>query len=380
MKIVHLCLSNFYIDDFLYQENQIVRRHVADGHDVFVIASTETFDDKGEVAYGPPCSYMGSDGAPVIRLAYRRGLPSVLARKVRAYPGVYRILSNLAPNVVVCHGPAGWELLTIARYVRDHPSVILHIDSHADAFNSAQSWTSRHLLHGQFYRRILSRAMQVSGPLLCVAPSVMDFASQVYRLPADRIEFFPLGGEVLPAGKREARRAATRERLGITNEQILIVQSGKQGRAKKLPQSLRALAAVSDPRLRLAVAGLLQDNVRAEVEALMAQDTRVTFLGWQNPDQLTDLLCAADVYLQPGTQSATMQQALCCGCAVILDDIASHAPYRQENGWFVDGEAALLKALRAVPEADLATMQARSLEFARRVLDYSAMAERLLRS
>jgi glycosyltransferase involved in cell wall biosynthesis len=379
MKIVHLCLSNYYIDDFLYQENQLVRRHVADGHDVSVIASTETFDDKGEVVYGPPRSYMGFDGAPVIRLAYRRGLPSVLARKVRAYPGVYRILSNLAPNVVVCHGPAGWELLTIARYVRDHPGVILHIDSHADAFNSAQSWASRHLLHGQFYRRILNRAMQVSGPLLCVAPSVMDFAREVYCLPADRIEFFPLGGEVLPAAKREARRAATRERLGITNEQILIVQSGKQGRAKKLPQSLRALAAVSDSRLRLAVAGLLQDDVRAEVEALMAQDTRVTFLGWQNPDQLTDLLCAADVYLQPGTQSATMQQALCCGCAVILDDIVSHAPYSQENGWFVDGEAALLKALRAVPEADLAAMQARSLDFARRVLDYSAMAERLLR-
>lgn len=379
MKVTHVCLSCFYIDDFLYQENELVRRHVADGHDVTVIASTETFDNRGELTYVAPRSYMGSDGAPVIRLPYRRGLPAVLARKVRAYPGVYRLLADLAPQVVVCHGPAGWELLTVARYVRDHPGVILHIDSHADAFNSAQGWASRHLLHGQFYRRILHRAMRVSGPLLCVAPSAMDFARKVYGVPEDRMEFFPLGGEVLDDDARAARRSATRDRLGVGADQILIVQSGKQGRAKKLPQSLRALAQVPDPRLRLVIAGLLQDDIRDEVEALVAQDPRVTFLGWQNPGQLTDLLCAADVYLQPGTQSATMQQALCCGCAVILADLDSHAPYRQGNGWFVGDEAALVEALRAVPEADLPTMQARSLEFARRVLDYRAMAERMLR-
>jgi hypothetical protein len=44
MKIVHMCLSCFYIDGYFYQENEIIRQNVDDGHDVVVIASTESYD------------------------------------------------------------------------------------------------------------------------------------------------------------------------------------------------------------------------------------------------------------------------------------------------------------------------------------------------
>ena len=47
MRILHLCLSAFYIDEAGYQENHLVQQHVKDGHEVLVIASTETFDGKG---------------------------------------------------------------------------------------------------------------------------------------------------------------------------------------------------------------------------------------------------------------------------------------------------------------------------------------------
>ena len=41
MKIIHLCLSCFYIDNYRYQENELVREHVTDGHEVLVVASTD---------------------------------------------------------------------------------------------------------------------------------------------------------------------------------------------------------------------------------------------------------------------------------------------------------------------------------------------------
>ena len=44
MKIAHICLSCFYIDGFSYQENELVRQNVSDGHDVLVITSTETIN------------------------------------------------------------------------------------------------------------------------------------------------------------------------------------------------------------------------------------------------------------------------------------------------------------------------------------------------
>lgn len=378
MKVLHLCISSFFNDGMLYQENQLIQEHLRLGHEVLVVASTEIFDERGHITYTDAKDYIGAEGARVIRLPYRRWLPHAVARRVRSYPGVRAILDQFAPDVIMFHGSSAWELLTAARYVRDNPKTVFHIDSHADAINSGRGWVSKEILHRRFYAPILRHAMSASGPLLCVSLSVMDFARQVYHIPTERLEFYPLGGRILDTSLRLSKRAAVRQRLGLTESQILIVQSGKQNWQKKLPQSLLSLAQVENPNLRLVIAGVLQDDIKAEVETLIAADPRVTFLGWQESGELTDLLCAADVYLQPGTQSATMQHSLCCGCAVILDAIAGHAPYVDGNGWLVKTEADLTAALAKLTEIDVSAYRAASLLLSERMLDYTRLAARIL--
>lgn len=378
MKIVHFCLSSFFIDGRLYQENELVREHARAGHDVLVVASTETFDERGHTHYTQAREYVGEEGVRIIRLPYRRWMPSSVARKIRSHPGVRKILEDFAPDAIMFHGSSGWELRTVARYARAHPRVVFNIDSHSDAINSGQGWISREILHRRFYAPILRKAMQRSGPLLCVSLTVMDFAHEVYGVPRDGLEFYPLGGQIPDDETRAAYRHEVRQRLGLAEDDIMIVQSGKQNRLKKLPDSLRALSAVDNPRLRLVIAGVLQEDVRAECEALIAADPRVTFLGWQGPDELTALLCAADVYLQPGTQSATMQHSLCCGCAVILDAVSAHEPYVEGNGWLVATSDQLASTFSELENGDLETKRSASLAFARRVLDYAALSQRVL--
>ena len=47
MKILHCCLAAFYIDNYGYQENILPKIHQIHGHEVKIVASTETFiDDK----------------------------------------------------------------------------------------------------------------------------------------------------------------------------------------------------------------------------------------------------------------------------------------------------------------------------------------------
>ena len=43
MKILHCCLAAFYIDNFSYQENIFPKIHKLQGHQVHIIASTETY-------------------------------------------------------------------------------------------------------------------------------------------------------------------------------------------------------------------------------------------------------------------------------------------------------------------------------------------------
>ncbi|WP_430407421.1 glycosyltransferase family 4 protein [Hydrogenophaga sp.] len=359
-----------------------MRQHVVDGHDVVVIASTESFGPDGALTHVQPGSYMGTDGARVIRLPYRRWIPGMLAPKLRLHPNVYRLLSAERPDAILFHGLCGWELLTVSRYKRAHPEVSLFADSHEDFNNSARSFLSRYLLHWAYYRTILHAALRSIDKVLCVSDETISFVQDFYRVPARNIEFFPLGGKVLQDHAYFAARAATRASYGILDHHVLLVQSGKMDASKKLLQSLKAFVRQPDPELRFLVVGHLQGDIAVEAKKLIDADRRIVFAGWKSAAELQSILCAADVYLQPGTQSATMQMSLCLRCAVILDDVPSHRRYVKENGWLIGGDRTLDAVLAEISQSphQLTTMSAHSHAFASEYLDYQILAERITRA
>ncbi|WP_313135714.1 glycosyltransferase family 4 protein [Stutzerimonas nitrititolerans] len=382
MKILHCCLSNFYIDGYSYQENMLVQEHVRAGYEVLVLASTEHYDAQGQLSYCAPGSYHGTDGAEVLRLPYRNLGPHALMKKIRAYPGVYRQLCAVKPDVIMFHGACAWELLTVLRYKKKHPSVKLYVDSHEDFNNSARSFVSKNILHRLFYRPIFKKSISYVEKVLCISTETIDFISRFYECPEKKIEYFPLGGKIFDDATYEANRKSAREKYGIPKDTLVFLQSGKFDTKKKLAEALRAFQ--KQPRLddvQFLVCGVLQDAVKAEVEVLLAQDDRIRFLGWQSSQELMQLLCAADVYVQPGSQSATLQNSICCRCAVIVDDVPSHQPFVKSNGWMMHDTTSLEQAFRAAvlafQEERLAQMQKQSLHIARELLDYEKMAQRL---
>ncbi len=326
-----------------------------------------------------PSTYMGSEGARVVRVPYRRWLPQKIMRKLRGNVGVMDELVRFKPNAILFHGTCGWEVRTAARYVQRFPETRFYIDSHEDWNNSARSFISREILHKLYYGPVLRSAASKAGKILCVNSESIEFVHDLYRVPREMLEFFPLGGHPIAATQYQQRRDAARKALGVTGQDFVVVQSGKQTQRKKLIESLKAFSAVDDPRLRLFITGMLADDIRVEAEDLIKADARVTFLGWKSSDELTDILCGADVYLQPGTQSVTMQHSLCCRCPVILDDVPSHEIYKRQNGWFVQSQRDLEAALREVPHADLGAYSENSYRLACEMLDYSVLAQRILR-
>lgn len=380
MKVAHLCLSSFFIDERAYQENELVAAHARTGHDVLVIASTYVHGDDGRRAFTRPGEYRTAEGARVIRLPYHPAIPHRIARSLRVHRGVYDLLAEFSPDTILFHGMCGWELLTAARYRRDNPDVLLFVDTHTDFLNSARGPASKWGLHYLYYRPIVHRALPVVEKILYVSDLTRDFARDFYGIPEEKLEFYPLGGWPLPDDELADRRSAVRALYGIKEDEILFFQSGKQSARKYLIEALRAFAAVPDSRFRLLVAGVLMDEIRENAESLIASDPRVRFLGWKDPEELQGLLCAADVYLQPGSQSSTMQTSLCCGCAVILESLHSHEPYVAGNGWLINAPTELEQVFRQISNgsADLDEMGRRSIAFARERLDYERLAQRIL--
>ncbi len=153
------------------------------------------------------------------------------------------------------------------------------------------------------------------------------------------------------------------------------------GSDKKLLESLRAFRRTDVEHLELLIIGSLDDEVRTEAERLLAELPNAHYLGWMEASALLDHLCAADVYLQPGSQSAIMQNALSARCAVILDDVPSHEPFVDGNGWLLTADRTIesvLRDLNAHPEP-VRAMSRRSLVIATELLDYRKLAARIYR-
>ena len=114
MKILHLCLSCFYIDRYAYQENMLIAEHVRAGHSVHVLASTETFGSDGKLTHVAPSVYMGTEGAMVERLPYRFAQTPRLAQKIRAYVGLQARIEAIDPDVIVFHGLCSYALFEVS--------------------------------------------------------------------------------------------------------------------------------------------------------------------------------------------------------------------------------------------------------------------------
>lgn len=377
MKIAHICLSNWYVDGWSYQENELIRQHVIDGHNVLVLASTEVQNVDGINTYLEPHEYVGSEGAKIKRLPYRFG-PHSLMKKIRAHPRVNFELQIFQPDAILFHGTCGWEVITVANYARAHPDVQFYIDSHEDANNSARSFISREILHKLFYKYCLSRAWPIAKKVLCISTETIDFVNKMYGVPMEKIEFFPLGGKIPSDDQYNLLRDEGRKKLGILPEEILFLQAGKQTTAKKLIESMKAFNATPS-HAKMVIAGSLDSAIETEAVSLISQNPRITYLGWQSVDEMALLLCAADVYLQPGTQSVTMQNSLCCRCVPILANAPSHKIFMDNNGWLVDNQHDLQAAILKACEVQLGPMSLKSLGVAKRLLDYEIMSKRILR-
>lgn len=379
MKILHLMLANFYAEGFGYQENLLPRQNMLDGHEVRIIASTETRLPSGGLGYLPPSTYFNENGIKVTRIPYRKSLPHCVARKIRSYVGLYHLIQEFAPDVILHHGVTSYELLTLAKYQTDYPAVKIYADSHEMSSNSAQNLMSKQILHKRFYAPVLRKVLPYLQKILCVTTESMDFLERLYNIPLERMELYPLGGVLFSHEERLRIRKGLRERLGIKDRDVVLVHSGKMSPEKRTADLLRGFSQVQDERLFLLLIGSFTDDVKQSVEPLVQADSRVKCLGWKERTELFQYLCACDLYVQPGSQSATMQQALCCGSAAMLYPRKSHKDLVGESVFYVKTVEDIRDVLTQIVKDPTVLEQKREQSFrlARNRLDYRALASRL---
>jgi len=367
------------MDNVAYQENMLPKQNKLDGHDVIIIASTEIYNKFNKVVYTKPIKYQNEFGISVIRVPYAKNIPHVIARKARAYSNVYNLIEDFAPDIILNHGVQAYELLTLSRYKRKYPKVKIYLDSHSDIHNTAKGFLSKYILHKIFYKRVLHKILNDVEKIFYISYECKDFLEFMYDVPNNIMEFYPLGGEIFPRDVRISKRIAKRNELELDDNKILMVHSGRMRIAKRTLELLDAFAKTSNNQFVLLLIGGTTEEISVDFEKYCSNDSRIRYIGWKNGEEVFDYLCAADIYLQPGSQSATMQNAICCGCPIMLYPHKSHQPYLNKNGFYVEtveDMKAVFDTISANPEV-LRNMRSKSLEIAHELLDYKKLASRL---
>lgn len=372
MKILHLMLSCFYIDQENYQENVIPRQNKKDGHEVEIIASTEFFIRSHQLRYITPGSYLNEDGIKVIRLPYKVFLHHTISRKIRAYSNLYKTICDFAPDIILFHGAAAYALITVSNYKKNNPHVKLYVDSHEDYNNSGRNFLSKQILHKIFYKFIIQKCLPYIDKILYITYESSVFLKEMYAIPEKYLLFFPLGGNIPEPTNRENVRKKIRSNLNIDENQIVLIISGKLDRKKRTIDVVNAFVQVRNENLRLLIIGSLNKEIGETVMPLINSDSRIHYLGWLNSNLLQNYLCAGDLYVQLGGQSVTMQNALCCGNAAALYPFESHKFLLNDTVFYIKEKEDLIKVLKLIlsDKSILEKKRKESFYIAQRILDY----------
>ncbi|WP_231848628.1 glycosyltransferase family 4 protein [Thermotoga caldifontis] len=309
-----------YSEKWAYHENLLPKYHKRLGHEVTCITSTLALSETGRIIVEPEKTFVNSEGVKVIRLPLSKFLPAKVAYRLGLIDGLGDVLRAERPDLIYVHGAGRLSNLELVRYLREcvksHGKPILLVDNHADEFNSARNWLSR-LIHKTLWRFVVKQLDTYATEFYAVNEACKNFLTKYYRVPSDRIEVLPMGGD--PDWFSPQKRASVRRALEIDDEDFVMITGGKIDANKKTIELMQIVSKLPFDRVRLIVFGSIHESVRNKFNELLERNKeRIRFIGWLSPRDMYDHFVAADLGVFPGTQSVVWNHAIFCGLPLVL--------------------------------------------------------------
>lgn len=347
-------MANFYIDNYGYQENILPKIHKQQGHTVSIVASTETYIENGRLGYVEANSYINEYGIPVTRLPYASWLPHKMMRKIRAYYGLEKVLNEFKPDIIFLHDVQFFDTRVVVKYVIANPGVKVYADGHTDFVNSARNWLSKNILHKIIYKHFAKTLEPYTEKFFGVTPLRIEFFNKVYGIKKNKLDLLVLGVDdsEIDLSNRIEIREKTRKQLGLSDNDFVIISGGKIDKRKNIHVLIDAFVTLKESlqfsSLKLVLFGSPSDEMKYLTEQITSRED-IIYLGWLNPEDMSQYLLASDLACFPGTHSVLWEQSVGLGIPALFKrwhgmehvDIGGNCIFLDNNG--VDGLLQLLK-------------------------------------
>ncbi|OUQ27971.1 hypothetical protein B5E77_03910 [Lachnoclostridium sp. An131] len=322
MRIIHVCLAAYYIDDYSYQENVLPRMHIKQGHDVLILASTETLSPNNKLSYVNSSSYLNDDGIKVVRIPYLKGIPKFLVRKLRIYPNVYYNLCKFKPDLIFLHDIQFVSINQVKKYAKKNPKVRIVADGHADFINSAHGFLSKNILHGLIYKQCAQAILPYTEKFYGTLPSRVEFFHEMYHIPRNKLELLLMGADdnLVDEVKADSSRQAIRNKYGFTKKDIVLVTGGKIDQNKIAVLELMDAVKETSENIKLLIFGSVSLEL-ANIFNSKLVDNKIVMYGWASEKETYQILNSADIAVYPCWHSTLWEQSAGLGLPCILHRI-----------------------------------------------------------
>lgn len=373
MTILHIGLLSYYTEGMLYQDNILPQMNIQDGHKVVFVSNASKYVN-GVLQSVDEEDIVLDDGMRLIRLNYDYVINRFITNKIQKVSKLKKILEEVKPDVILYHGLCGYELMDVACYSKKN-NVTFYVDSHEDFINTAKTAVSKlayKYIHGYFIKKALPQIKKV----LYITAETKDYLVDMYGLPDEKMELYPLGGIIKSKDRQNEQRNRLLEQYDLPEDAIILSHSGKLSKEKKTIELIKAFSSVISEKLVLFIIGSVPESERQCFNELIANDKRIRYLGWKNGQELLDILCGTDVYLQPGSQSATSQVALCSGCALVVAPTRSYKQLYEDSVLYVDGIDKLKELIEQIKENESLVEEYKRMgyDLALKKLDYAILS------
>lgn len=319
MKILHCCLAAFYIDNYGYQENVIPKMHKLQGHDVAILASTETYIQNKTIGYIEPSKYINEHDIPVTRIPYVKYIPHLIVKKLRLYKGITNVLEEFQPEIIFLHDCQFISIVNIVRFAQNNPKVRIYVDGHTDYINSGKNWISKNILHKLIYRWCANKIEPYTRKFYGTLPLRVEFFKSVYKLPNEKVELLVFGADDSVINKDEVNiiREQVRNKLGVSQDDLVLVTGGKIDKRKYIHTLMEVVADMKQQNITLIVFGTPDHEMANQIEAL-SMISNIHYLGWASNIETYGYLLAGDIAIYPGTHSVLWEQSIGLGLPCIF--------------------------------------------------------------
>jgi len=284
------------------------------GHNVHIITSDRYapflgFKHANERIVGCGESFM--DGFKIHRIPiYFESRGRILLK------GLMKKIIDLKPDILILHGSTNFvNPYILFNYKKINAKII--IDEHHMTIIENKSIFSKffYSVWGLFYRRLINNN---SVFLVGVAPNCCEFLSIKYNIPLKRINYIPLGADTDLFYPCDEKRKLVRRKLEISDEEILVIYTGKINAEKNPFLILKACEKSNKLKnVKFIFIGNISKSY-VENHANLIASSNIKIISGVNNKQLPDYYNASDIACWPKHASLSSIEAASCGIPIIV--------------------------------------------------------------